>query len=128
MKITRRAQLKQLPDVEPALAAHFNGRVGIHPLQRAVPGQPVSVAVVRFHDGTRNDWHRHGGGQVLHVIEGEGFVQQRGHPPVRIRVGDSVSADPQEEHWHGAAPGSSMTHIAVNVGETTWLERPAPKL
>ena len=27
-----------------------------------------------------------------------------------------------EEHWHGAAPGSYLLHLAVSVGDTDWLD------
>ncbi len=67
------------------------------------------------------------GGQLLHVIHGEGWVQARGHAPQRINEGDTVTADPGEEHWHGAGKTAPMAHIAVAVGETRWLEEsPSP--
>jgi len=84
---------------------------------------PVRVSVVRFEPGTRNHWHRHGGGQVLHVVEGEGFVQLHGEPAQRIRTGDTVSTTPGEVHRHGAGPEGPMAHVAVSIGDTTWLER-----
>ena len=58
---------------------------------------------------------------------GEGWVQARGHAPQRINEGDTVTADPGEEHWHGAGKTAPMAHIAVAVGETRWLEEsPSP--
>ena len=40
-----------------------------------------------------------------------------------MEAGDAVVFAPGEEHWHGAVPGSSGAHIAVNVDvQTTWLE------
>ncbi len=34
-----------------------------------------------------------------------------------------VLIPPGEKHWHGAAPGSTGTHLAVNVNAVTeWLE------
>jgi quercetin dioxygenase-like cupin family protein len=81
---------------------------------------------VRFEPGSRNHWHRHAGGQVLHVVEGEGYVQARGERARRIGAGDTVSTPPGQEHWHGAGPGSPMAHLAVTIGETTWLEPSGP--
>lgn len=61
------------------------------------------------------------------VIEGEGWVQARRADPQRIRVGDAVLTEPNEEHWHGAARGGPFAHVVVNIGETRWLEvSPAP--
>jgi quercetin dioxygenase-like cupin family protein len=107
---------------EPMDPSHFTGATTARPIHRTAEPNPVSVAVVRFEAGARNHWHRHAGGQVLHVVEGEGYVQARGEQPRRIGVGDTVSTAPDEEHWHGAGPESPMAHVAVSIGETTWLE------
>ena len=119
MKIT---SLPEALQGEPLDPAHFNGPATSHPLHRSDAAHPVNVAVVRFQAGSRNHWHRHAGGQLLHVVEGEGWVQSRGEAARRIRTGDSVSAEPGEEHWHGAGPEAPMAHIAVSVGEATFLE------
>lgn len=105
--------------------AHFTGPASSHPLHATTDPNPVRVGVVRFEAGTRNHWHRHGGGQVLHVVEGAGYVQARGEPARRIETGDSVSTAPGEEHWHGAGPDGPMAHIAVSIGDITWLESSA---
>jgi quercetin dioxygenase-like cupin family protein len=103
-------------------ATNFTGPVTSHPLHAALDPHPVRVSVVHFHPGVRNGWHRHDGGQVLHVIDGVGYVQTRGDEPRVIRAGDTVSAPPGEEHWHGAGPDHAMSHLAVSIGGTTWLE------
>ncbi|MBO0683989.1 MAG: cupin domain-containing protein [Candidatus Dormibacteraeota bacterium] len=106
----------------PAEAAHFTGAAGIRPVHRSAEPHPVNVAVVRFEPGVRNHWHSHGGGQLLHVIEGEGWVQARGEPARRVRPGESISTAAGEEHWHGATRQGPMAHLAVTIGETSWLE------
>ena|SRR5579872_180839 len=124
MRITPRSDALQTTKT---MAAHFTGKATSHELIPA-PAQAGSIfgAVVRFEAGARNHWHSHPGGQLLHVIEGEGWVQVRGQAPQRIRLHDTVSADPGEEHWHGAGSHGSMAHIAVAAGETNWLEEAAP--
>ncbi len=119
MKVTTRTEAL---DGQPMDPSHFSGPASSHPLHQTLEPNPVRVSVVRFEAGTRNHWHRHGGGQVLHVVEGEGYVQKRGEPPLRIRPGDTVSTAPGEEHWHGAGPQSPMAHVAVSIGDITWLE------
>src|SRR5947209_14305825 len=101
---------------------HFTGPVSAHSLLDNPDPQPVRVSVVHFPAGTRNHWHRHAGGQVLHVVDGRGYVQSRGEAPRAIAAGDTVAAVAGEEHWHGAGPDGTMAHIAVTIGETTWLE------
>ena len=119
MKITTRTEALT---GEPMDTAHFSGPASSHALHSTPEPSPVRVSVVHFEAGTRNHWHRHGGGQVLHVVDGEGYVQSRGEAARPIRSGDTVSAAPGEEHWHGAGPHSSMAHIAVSIGDITWLE------
>jgi quercetin dioxygenase-like cupin family protein len=125
MKITPRSEgLKSLKPMDPA---HFTGRAGSRNLIEASPEMPsIFAAAVRFEAGARNYWHSHAGGQLLHVIEGEGWVQVRGQEPVRLRLEDTVTADPGEEHWHGAGRHGPMAHIAVATGETRWLEESPP--
>jgi len=91
------------------------------------PGEPpVMMLKVIFAPGGRTNWHTHPQGQTLHVLEGEGRVQLRGHAPRRILPGDTVWIEPGEEHWHGAAPGRAMVHIAMQRMEggrsADWLE------
>jgi quercetin dioxygenase-like cupin family protein len=86
-------------------------------------GQSVIVYLVDFEPGGRTNWHRHSAPQLLLVMEGRGLVQVWGEPVREIAAGDAVSIAPGEKHWHGAAPGTSMSHFAVNLTLTTeWLE------
>jgi len=121
MKITPRSLA--LTDLKPMEAAHFTGRAGSRELIKASKETlSAFAAVVRFETGVRNYWHAHAGGQLLHVIDGEGWVQARGARAQQIRQGDTVAAEPNEEHWHGAGRRGPMAHIAVGIGETRWLE------
>jgi len=95
-------------------------------LPAAAPLPPTSAAVVRFEAGVRNHWHAHAGGQLMVVIDGEGWVQARRAEPQRIEVGDAVVTGPNEEHWHGAGRGGPFAHIVVNIAETRWLEESPP--
>jgi quercetin dioxygenase-like cupin family protein len=124
MKITSRSEALQI--LKPMGTSHFTGQAGSRELIAATSGTSIFGAVVRFEAGARNHWHSHPGGQLLHVIDGEGWVQVRGQAPQRIRKDDTVTADPGEEHWHGAGGDQPMTHIAVGAGETRWLEESDP--
>src|SRR6266550_1433296 len=61
-----------------------------------------NVSMVRYEPGARTYWHSHSGGQMLYVVDGDGWVQTRGEPPRRVRPGDAISFRPGEVHWHGA--------------------------
>jgi quercetin dioxygenase-like cupin family protein len=124
MKITPRSEAQR---TERPMTSHFTGEAHSHELIPATPeATAIFGAVVRFEAGARNHWHSHPGGQLLHVVAGEGWVQVRGAPPQRIRLGDTVTSDPGEEHWHGAGTSGPMAHLAVAAGETRWLEESSP--
>ena len=92
----------------------FTGTVRIDPLfLKADDPSRVTGASVTFEPGARTAWHTHPLGQTLIVTAGCGLVQQEGGPIEEIRPGDVVWFPPGEKHWHGAAPTTSMTHIAI---------------
>jgi quercetin dioxygenase-like cupin family protein len=66
-------------------------------------------------------------GQSLHVVSGVGRVQLKGEAVEEIHPGDSVWIEPGEEHWHGAAPDRTMTHLAIQESDDSgafavWLK------
>ena len=111
-----------------APADHFTGSARIDTaFQANGPGRNRNGARVTFVPGARTAWHTHPMGQLLIVTAGIGRVQRWGDPVQEIRPGDVVWIPPGQKHWHGAAPSSSMTHIAVSEqldGKTVdWLEK-----
>ena len=86
----------------------------------------TSLGNVTFEPAARTNWHKHTGGQILLVTAGEGRYQERGKPVQKLNAGDVVRIAPNVEHWHGAAPNSWFSHIAVetnpDVNVNTWLE------
>jgi len=94
-------------------AAWFTGVVKVEPLWRADASINTSGAYVTFEPGARSAWHVHPSGQRLVVVAGTGLTQEWGRPVREIRNGDVVTCPPGVKHWHGAAPGARMTHLAV---------------
>lgn len=86
----------------------------------------TSIGNVTFEPGARTNWHKHPGGQILLVTDGMGYYQEKGKPAQLIKKGDVVRIPPDTEHWHGAAPKSGLTHIAIspntNKGSVVWLQ------
>lgn len=108
-------------------AAYFTGQVRVDPLfDTPAPARVFGVSVT-FEPGARTAWHTHALGQTLIVTAGCGRVQRWGGPIEEIRPGDVVWFAPGEKHWHGAAPATAMTHIAilekVEGDATTWMEQ-----
>ncbi len=91
----------------------FTGAVRIDPLFPVSPPSRAAGNAVTFEPGARTAWHTHPLGQVLIVTMGCGRAQREGGPIEEIRPGDVVVFAPGEKHWHGAAPTTAMTHIAI---------------
>ncbi|WP_029006172.1 (R)-mandelonitrile lyase [Azorhizobium doebereinerae] len=106
--------------------AWFSGTVRIDPLFPTHEPARASGNAVTFEPGARTAWHTHPLGQVLIVTAGRGLVQRLGGPIEEIRPGDVVWFEPGEKHWHGAAPTTAMTHIAIQESldgkAVDWLE------
>ncbi len=109
-----------------AYAQYFSGQSYLAPISSS----QVSIANVTFEPGCRNNWHIHhadqGGGQILIGVAGRGFYQEWGKEPVEILPGDVINIPTGVKHWHGAAPDSWFSHLAVEFpGVNTsneWLE------
>ncbi|MHC8948887.1 cupin domain-containing protein [Sphingobacterium hungaricum] len=75
--------------------------------------------------GARTNWHTHPKGQVLLVLEGEGWYQEKGKTAQAIKKGDVVNIPDNVEHWHGASADHGLVHVAISnyQGEenVTWL-------
>jgi quercetin dioxygenase-like cupin family protein len=91
----------------------FTGTVYIDPVATPSNGSRLNASSVHFTPGARTAWHTHPNGQTIYVVEGVGLAQRRGGPIDVIRPGDRVFFEPDEDHWHGAAPTRFMTHIAM---------------
>lgn len=108
-------------------AEYFTGHVRIAPLFEGSGGARMSCGCVTFDPRARSAWHTHPLGQTLIVMEGRGFVQSWGGPIRSIRKGDVIWTPPGEKHWHGAAPNSTMTHIAIQEAldgkVVDWMEK-----
>jgi quercetin dioxygenase-like cupin family protein len=105
----------------------FTGTVRIDPLFPVTPPARAAGNAVTFEPGARTAWHTHPLGQILIVTSGAGRAQRAGGPIEEIRPGDVVWFPPGEKHWHGAAPTTAMTHIAIQESldgkAVDWLEK-----
>ena len=109
-----------------AYAQYFVGQSYLAP----VSGSQVGIFNVTFEPGCRNNWHVHhadqGGGQILLCLAGRGYYQEWGKEPQELHPGDCVNIPVGVKHWHGAAPDSWFSHLAVEVpgvnGSNEWLE------
>lgn len=115
------------PKGEKAPSEYFSGGTAwVHLLKPNDNELNCQIGNVIFEPGCRNNWHSHGGGQILIVTSGSGFYQEKGKPAQALHPGDVVNILPNVIHWHGAAPDSGLIHIAINIntqnGVVEWLD------
>lgn len=107
-------------------AAYFTGVVRQDPVIEAAEPARVRAVNVTFEPGARTAWHTHPLGQTLVVTSGRGLAQVWGGPMREIKAGDVVWFPPGEKHWHGAAPDTAMSHLAIQEAldgkAVDWLE------
>lgn len=85
------------------------------------------IGNVTFEPGARTHWHKHDGGQILLVLNGEGRYQEKGKEIQVLQKGDVVCIAPGVVHWHGAAPDNWFVHLSLETnahqnGKTDWLD------
>ncbi len=107
-------------------AQYFIGQSYLAPISK----EQVGIFNVTFEPKCRNNWHVHnadkGGGQILICVGGRGYYQEWGKPAVEMKPGDCINIPVGVKHWHGAAPDSWFSHLAIEVpgenGSNEWLE------
>ena len=113
------------PKGELSTAKNHTGNVWLKELNAGDSTFDYALAVATFDAGAKLDWHVHPGGQILLILEGTGYYQERGKPVQIVHKGDVIKCLPGVEHWHGASPTSTFTYLAttpIQKGKTVWLE------
>ena len=105
---------------------NFTGTAWVQMLVNNDTTYTTSIGNVTFEPKARTNWHKHPGGQILLITDGQGFYQEKGKSAQVLHKGDVVRIPPYAEHWHGAAPDFSLTHIAISPntdkGSVIWLQ------
>ena len=126
MRAHARSMVFPIGQPNTAFSQYFIGQSYLAPVSTS----QVGIYNVTFEPGCRNNWHIHhakqGGGQILICVAGRGYYQEEGKEAVEMKPGDVVNIPAGVKHWHGAAPDSWFSHLAVEVpaveGSNEWLE------
>lgn len=114
------------PKGSPLPKEWFSGNAFLTPLVGKDKNNEFSAGSVTFEPGARTNWHTHPKGQVLLIIEGNGFYQEKGQTARPIKKGDVINIPETVEHWHGATATTKMVHIAItnfkDATQVTWLQ------
>lgn len=115
------------PKGEMVEKAHFSsGQAWVHWIMRPDSIYTTQLASVTYDQGSRTRWHYHPAGQILIITSGTAYYQERGKPKQILSKGDVAKCPPGVHHWHGSAPNSPVTLMAINpnmdLGGVQWLE------
>jgi quercetin dioxygenase-like cupin family protein len=100
--------------------ATFTGTVWADPVLGGT--DPAMITTVMVTPGARTHWHTHEIGQILQVVNGRGYVQVRDGEGAVLQAGDTVWIPAGEVHWHGGLPETYLTHTAISLGATNWMD------
>ncbi len=81
-----------------------------------------SSAIVKFNPGAKLKWHTHNSEQIIFGLEGKGIMATKKEEHV-VNPGTLVIVPAGEVHYHGAAKGSSFTHIAFYSGSSQVISK-----
>ena len=113
------------PKGEKIISNNFTGTVWLKMMGASDTTLHTSFGNVNFEPKARTNWHSHPGGQIIFITGGQGYYQAKGQPAKLLRKGDVVEISRNVVHWHGAAPDSEFSHIAVSLntddGGAVWL-------
>jgi len=101
---------------------HYIGEAWLNGLLRADDNLNYNITKATFRANSTLDWHKHTSPQVLIIVEGEGYYQERGKEPIVMKVGDVIKCDLDNEHWHSSSKDRNVTYLAIYSGTTTWTE------
>jgi len=103
---------------------HYIGEAWLNPLMRSDSTLTYNITKATFKANSTLDWHHHSSVQVLIVVDGEGYYQEKGKAPVRMKTGDVIRCEKEIEHWHASSKEKDVTYLALYGGTqpTTWTE------
>ena len=103
---------------------HYIGEAWLNRLISADGDLSYNITKATFKANSTLDWHKHPSPQVLIIVDGEGYYQERGKDPVRMRAGDIIKCNKETEHWHTSSKESDVTYLALYGGTqpTSWTE------
>lgn len=103
---------------------HYIGEAWLNSVLRETEETNYGITKATFKANSTLDWHKHRSVQVLIIVAGEGYYQERGKEPIRMKVGDIIKCAKETEHWHASSKEQDVTYLALYGGSepTTWTE------
>jgi len=103
---------------------HYIGEAWLNAIIHDDQELGYNITKATFKANSTLDWHKHVSAQVLIIVEGKGYYQERGNEPIILKEGDIIKCDKDIEHWHSSTKSNDVTYLALYGGgqPTTWTE------
>ena len=103
---------------------HHIGTAWLNFLHQADDEFKYNITQATFSPNSTLDWHKHSTPQVIIILEGEGYYQERGKEAVILKKGDVIRCEENIEHWHTSTAENKVSYIAIYGSEPTiWTEK-----
>ncbi len=103
---------------------HYIGEAWLNAIIHNDADLGYNITKATFRANSTLDWHKHGSVQVLVIVDGQAYYQERGKEPVILKKGDVIKCEKDIEHWHSSTKDNDVTYLAFYGGEqpTIWTE------
>ena len=101
---------------------NYLGEAWLNPLIRSDESISYNITKATFKANSTLNWHKHTDQQVLIIVSGKEYYQEKGKQPIVIREGDVLKCSSNTEHWHASSKDQDVTYLAIYKGETEWTD------
>ena len=101
---------------------NYLGEAWLNPLVRSDESLSYNITKATFKANSTLNWHKHTDQQVLILVSGKGYYQEKGKQPIVIKEGDVIRCSANTEHWHASSKEQDVTYLAIYKGETEWTD------
>lgn len=103
---------------------HYIGEAWLNAIIHDDADLGYNITKATFRANSTLDWHKHSSVQVIIIVEGKAYYQERGKEPVILKKGDVIKCGKDIEHWHSSTKDSDVTYLAFYGGDqpTIWTE------
>ena len=103
---------------------HYIGEAWLNAIIHDDKELGYNITKATFKANSTLDWHKHGSAQILIIVDGEAYYQERGKEAVILKTGDVIKCEKDTEHWHSSTKFNDVTYLALYGGgqPTTWTE------
>jgi quercetin dioxygenase-like cupin family protein len=103
---------------------HYIGEAWLNAIIHDDKELGYNITKATFKANSTLDWHKHSSAQVLIIVDGEAYYQEKGKEPLTLKEGDVIKCEKDIEHWHTSTKVSDVTYLALYGGgkPTTWTE------